>query len=107
MKNTKQITNVRNAVKTKLLPWFSENKRTMPWRNNRTPYRVWISELMLQQTRVDQGLNYYTRFVDRYATIYELACADEDEVLKLWQGLGYYSRARNLHETAKKNRKYI
>jgi A/G-specific adenine glycosylase len=100
MKNTKQINKVRNAVKTNLLPWFSTNKRAMPWRNNRTPYRVWISELMLQQTRVDQVTPYFNRFMKRFPSLKSLASASQEDVLKMWEGLGYYSRARNLHKTA-------
>ncbi len=81
--------------------WYNENKRDLPWRKIRDPYKIWLSEIILQQTRVDQGMNYYIRFVDRFETIFDLAGANEEEVLKLWQGLGYYSRARNLHYTAK------
>lgn len=73
----------------------------MPWRNTRNPYLIWLSEIILQQTRVAQGMDYYLRFVERFPTVVDLANASEDEVLKLWQGLGYYSRARNLHATAK------
>lgn len=83
-----------------LLPWFKANKRSMPWRNNRTPYRVWISELMLQQTRVDQVIPYFTRFMKRFPSLRSLATASQEEVLKQWEGLGYYSRARNLHKAA-------
>jgi A/G-specific adenine glycosylase len=81
--------------------WFSQNKRDLPWRDTRDPYKIWLSEIILQQTRIDQGLAYYLRFIDEFPTIGELADAPEDRVLKLWQGLGYYSRARNLHATAK------
>lgn len=84
-----------------LLPWYREHKRALPWRESRDPYRIWLSEVILQQTRVDQGLAYWHRFVKRYATVAELAAAPEDEVLRLWQGLGYYSRARNLLTAAK------
>lgn len=84
-----------------LTTWFSKNKRTLPWRENRTPYRVWLSEIILQQTRVDQGLSYFHRFTEKYPTASALATAPESEVLKLWQGLGYYSRARNLHHAAR------
>jgi A/G-specific adenine glycosylase len=90
----------KRAVKTKLLPWFSSNQRTMPWRSNRTPYRVWISELMLQQTRVDQVIPYFDRFMLRFPTLQSLATASQEDVLKQWEGLGYYSRARNLHKAA-------
>jgi A/G-specific adenine glycosylase len=88
-------------VGDRLISWYLENKRDLPWRNTKDPYKIWISEIILQQTRVDQGLSYYLRFVDRFPDVFELAGADEDEVLKYWQGLGYYSRARNLHASAK------
>ncbi len=92
---------VKRAVAAQLLPWFTVNQRAMPWRNNRTPYRVWISELMLQQTRVDQVIPYFNRFMKRFPSLKSLAAASQEEVLKQWEGLGYYSRARNLHQTAK------
>lgn len=81
--------------------WYRQNSRDLPWRTQNEPYKIWLSEIILQQTRVDQGLDYYLKFVDHYPTISELANATEDEVLRDWQGLGYYSRARNLHSTAK------
>lgn len=81
--------------------WYEKNKRSLPWRNSSDPYKVWLSEVILQQTRMDQGLPYYNRFIEAYPTIFDLADATEQEVLKLWQGLGYYSRARNLLHTAK------
>lgn len=81
--------------------WFLENKRDLPWRKTTDPYKIWISEIILQQTRVAQGTNYYNRFIEEFPTITDLAKAPEDTVLKLWQGLGYYTRARNLHFTAK------
>lgn len=84
-----------------LIQWYSENKRDLPWRNTTDAYKIWLSEIILQQTRVSQGLPYYEKFVTQYPTVFHLAKADEQEVLKLWQGLGYYSRARNLHQTAK------
>ena len=80
--------------------WYAKNKRDLPWRQTKDPYLIWISEIILQQTRVAQGLDYYTRFVARFPDIQSLAEAEQVEVLKYWQGLGYYSRARNLHETA-------
>jgi len=95
-----QLKNTRTAVQNKLLPWFTANKRSMPWRSNRTPYRVWISELMLQQTRVDQVIPYFHRFMKRFPSLKSLATAPQEEVLKIWEGLGYYSRARNLHKAA-------
>jgi A/G-specific adenine glycosylase len=91
----------KKTIKSKLLPWFAENKRSMPWRNNRTPYRVWISELMLQQTRVDQATPYFRRFMKRFPSLRSLANASQEDVLKIWEGLGYYSRARNLHKAAR------
>ena len=84
-----------------LLKWYSENKRILPWRENTDPYRIWISEIMLQQTRVEAVKEYYLRFMERFPNVTELAEAREDEVLKYWEGLGYYSRARNLHKSAK------
>lgn len=85
----------------KLICWYGENKRSLPWRETKNPYFIWLSEIMLQQTRVEQGLPYYLKFTKAFPTVFDLAKADESEVLKLWQGLGYYSRARNLHFTAK------
>lgn len=81
--------------------WYTNNNRLLPWRETRDPYRIWISEVILQQTRVNQGLEYYLRFVDRFPDVRSLAEASEQEVLAMWQGLGYYSRARNLHTAAK------
>jgi A/G-specific adenine glycosylase len=85
----------------KLISWYSVNKRDLPWRNTKNPYFIWLSEIILQQTQVVQGLPYYVTFTTNYPTIYDLANAEESQVLKLWQGLGYYSRARNLHASAK------
>ena len=85
----------------KILHWYSINKRSLPWRNTIDPYKIWLSEIMLQQTRVAQGTSYYLSFEKHFPTVQHLANASEEEVLKLWQGLGYYSRARNLHFTAK------
>lgn len=84
-----------------LINWYQVRKRDLPWRNISDPYRIWISEIILQQTRVNQGLDYYLRFVERFPNVEMLAAAEEDEVLKYWQGLGYYSRARNLHQAAR------
>ena len=86
---------------TTLLEWFRENGRALPWRETRDPYAIWLSEIILQQTRIDQGLPYWERFMRRWPTVDALAAASEDEVLREWQGLGYYSRARNLHAAAK------
>ncbi len=85
----------------KLILWYLQNKRSMPWRKTKNPYHIWLSEIILQQTRVAQGLPYYISFTTTFPTVFDLANASDDEVLKLWQGLGYYSRARNLHATAK------
>lgn len=84
-----------------LLDWYAQNGRQLPWRETKDPYKIWISEIVLQQTRVEQGKPYYQRLVERFPTVVALADASEDEVLKHWQGLGYYSRARNLHAAAK------
>ena len=84
-----------------IISWFRENGRALPWRETRDPYAIWLSEIILQQTRIAQGWEYWERFMAQYPTVEELAAAHEDEVLKLWQGLGYYSRARNLHTAAK------
>jgi len=84
-----------------LIQWYLREKRDLPWRKTTNPYHIWLSEIMLQQTRVAQGLPYFLRFTEAFPTVFDLAAADEEQVLKLWQGLGYYSRARNLHATAK------
>jgi len=85
----------------KLIAWYEVNKRFLPWRDTGDPYLIWVSEIILQQTRVVQGLEYYLRFIEAYPDIFSLAHAGIDEVLKIWQGLGYYSRARNMHSAAK------
>jgi len=84
-----------------LLTWYDQNGRTLPWRGSRDPYIIWVSEIIFQQTRIEQGTGYFLRFADRFPTLDSLAGAEEDEVLRLWQGLGYYSRARNLLFTAR------
>lgn len=84
-----------------LLDWYQEHKRALPWRKTKDPYAIWVSEVILQQTRVKQGLPYYERFMDKYPRVQNLAEASEDQLLRLWQGLGYYSRARNMHQTAR------
>lgn len=91
---------IEQSVSEKLIKWYKLHKRNLPWRNTKDPYKIWLSEIILQQTRVDQGMNYYLKFVEHYPTVNELSNAKIDEVLRLWQGLGYYSRARNLHATA-------
>ncbi|MES2805517.1 MAG: A/G-specific adenine glycosylase, partial [Bacteroidota bacterium] len=83
-----------------LIQWYLQNKRDLPWRNTTNPYPIWLSEIMLQQTRVAQGMPYFLSFTTAFPTVFDLAKANEEQVLKLWQGLGYYSRARNLHKTA-------
>ena len=85
----------------KVVEWYLKHKRDLPWRNTNDPYKIWLSEIILQQTRVVQGLPYYHRFIERFPTVDNLASAREQEVLRLWQGLGYYTRARNLHKCAK------
>ena len=84
-----------------IINWYQYHKRDLPWRHTKDPYKIWLSEIILQQTRVVQGLPYYEKFVMQYPTVFDLAAASETEVLRLWQGLGYYSRARNLHACAK------
>ena len=90
-----------NILHDTLINWYVENHRDLPWRHDPTPYEVWLSEVILQQTRVNQGMDYYLRFVEKWPNVSTLANASEEEVLKMWQGLGYYSRARNLHKCAK------
>jgi len=81
--------------------WYENNKRDLPWRESKDPYRIWVSEIILQQTRIDQGWHYYLQFLEKFPDLKALAEAEEFEVLKIWQGLGYYSRARNMHATAR------
>ncbi len=94
----------QNFFSNALIGWYKENRRELPWRQTRDPYLIWISEVILQQTRVVQGLSYFQRFTTRFPDIHSLAEASEDEVMKYWQGLGYYSRARNLHAAARELR---
>ena len=89
------------SFNSNLTNWFDKNKRELPWRKSNDPYKIWLSEIILQQTQVKQGLPYYNKFLKNYPNVYELARSSEDEVMKNWQGLGYYSRARNLLFTAK------
>ena len=84
-----------------LLSWYRLNKRDLPWRNTNSAYHIWLSEIILQQTRVAQGMDYYIKFITHYPSVESLADANEEDVLKDWQGLGYYSRARNLHSASK------
>lgn len=97
MENSTTIYHISNL----LIEWYQQNKRDLPWRGILDPYKIWISEIILQQTRVNQGMSYYLRFIERFPTVDILAEANEDDVLKYWQGLGYYTRARNLHKAAK------
>lgn len=83
-----------------IIEWYQHHKRDLPWRNTSDPYIIWLSEIIMQQTRVEQGTPYFERFAEKYPTIKHFASASEDEILKLWQGLGYYSRGRNMHQTA-------
>ena len=94
--------NISTIFTNKVISWYRKNKRDLPWRNTNNPYFIWLSEIILQQTRIEQGTPYYLRFIKKFPDVRSLAKADEKEVLKLWQGLGYYSRARNLHAAAKK-----
>jgi len=89
-----------NTFTTELLQWYDENGRDLPWRQTPEPYAVWVSEIMAQQTQIDRVIGYYSRWIERFPTIDALACADEEDVLKMWEGLGYYSRARNMHKAA-------
>ena len=90
-----------DEIVARLFAWYDEHSRDLPWRSTRNPYHIWISEIILQQTRVAQGYDYFVRFIERFPTVESLAAAPEDEVMRMWQGLGYYSRARNLHHAAK------
>ncbi len=90
------------SVRRRLLKWFDKHQRDLPWRKNKTPYRIWVSEIMLQQTQVVSVVDYFKRFVKRFPSVSKLAAADEADVLKLWEGLGYYRRARQLHAAARK-----
>jgi len=90
-----------NSFFNVIISWFCENGRSLPWRETKNPYAIWLSEIILQQTRIAQGWEYWEQFMQQYPTVDDLAAASEDDVLKLWQGLGYYSRARNLHAAAK------
>src|SRR5579859_2093156 len=91
----------KEIFSAKLIGWYEMNRRQLPWRETSDPYKIWLSEVILQQTRVAQGLPYYERFLSSFPTVVDLACAPRQRVLRLWQGLGYYTRARNLHACAK------
>jgi len=92
---------IRTDIQKKLIPWFREHKRPLPWRETDNWYHIWVSEVMLQQTQVEQAISYYLRFIENFNTVRKLAAASRQSVLKSWEGLGYYSRARYLHESAK------
>jgi A/G-specific adenine glycosylase len=94
--------NYTSNISKPLLDWYAENRRQLPWRESSDPYKIWVTEIIMQQTRIEQGLAYFNRFLEKFPDIFHLANASEDEVLNIWQGLGYYSRARNMHKTAKK-----
>ena len=93
--------NTRKLLRERLLNWYRANARDLPWRRTRDPYRIWVSEIMLQQTRVAAVLGYYARFLEAFPTVECLAAAEEEHLLKCWEGLGYYSRARNLQKAAR------
>ena len=93
--------NTRKLLRERLLNWYRANARDLPWRRTRDPYRIWVSEIMLQQTRVAAVLGYYARFLEAFPTVACLAAAEEERLLKCWEGLGYYSRARNLQKAAR------
>ena len=101
MRLSERLSERKVSLRRCLLAWFRRNARDLPWRRTRDPYRIWLSEVLLQQTRIETALPYYARFVKAFPTVRDLAAATEDRVLKLWEGLGYYSRARNLHRAAK------
>ena len=96
-----KLNNYEDRFAALLLAWYNENRRDLPWRGVGDPYKIWVSEIILQQTRVSQGHDYFLRFMERFPRVEDLAAASEDEVLKCWQGLGYYSRARNMHAAAR------
>lgn len=99
--NSNNQKNNYSVIRYRLNAWYEANKRILPWRMTRNPYLIWVSEIILQQTRVEQGIDYYLRFIEKFPDISSLAAADEDKVLKVWQGLGYYNRARNIQKAAK------
>ncbi len=99
-KRKKRLINHKTDFAERILLWYHKNRRTMPWRENPVPYHIWLSEIMLQQTRVDTAMPYFHRFIEKYPDIQALAKSDEDELMKYWEGLGYYNRVRNLRTTA-------
>ncbi len=100
-KNYQMTPSERDAFQTAFMTWYDENRRDLPWRQNQEPYRVWLSEIMLQQTQVQTVIPYYERFLATFPTVADLAAAPEDLLMKTWEGLGYYSRARNLQKAAR------
>ena len=88
-------------ITSEIINWYNKNKRDLPWRKTNDPYKIWVSEIILQQTRINQGYQYYLNFINSFPDLFYLANSDEVNVLKIWQGLGYYSRARNMHFTSK------
>lgn len=100
MKKETEENSTQHPIAKKLINWYSEHGRDLPWRKSSNSYHIWISEVILQQTRIAQGIDYYHRFIKHFPDVSSLAAASEEEVLKIWQGLGYYSRARNLHQAA-------
>jgi A/G-specific adenine glycosylase len=95
------MTEKKEHIERRLLAWFRRTKRDLPWRRTYDPYHVWISEIMLQQTQMDRGVDYFRRWVARFPDVTAVAVAEEQEILKYWEGLGYYARARNLHRAAR------
>ena len=95
------LKNITHTFSITLFCWYYKNKRDLPWRNTTDSYKIWLSEIILQQTQIKQGLPYYLRFIEKYPDVKALSSASENDILKMWEGLGYYSRARNLHKTAK------
>ena len=91
---------IKNFSK-KLLVWYDLNKRDLPWRNSINPYIIWVSEIILQQTRIEQGLPYFKKFINKYPNVFELSKANLDDLMNIWQGLGYYSRVRNMYKSSK------
>src|SRR5690606_10988905 len=89
------------TLAVQLIDWYNNNGRDLPWRQTNNPYIIWLSEIILQQTRIEQGMPYFYKFVEAYPTVKDFAEADEEDLLRLWQGLGYYSRVRNMHKAAK------
>ena len=92
---------IKQSFTRLLLDWYKENLRDLPWRKTTDPYRIWVSEIMLQQTRVETVIPYYLRWIDRFPTMDDLAQAEQDDMLRYWEGLGYYRRANNLHQAVK------